>query len=184
MKLVRGLGMFPVLFLFLHLSAKAATSVYGAVAATNYGYAYNNSQNLIYSPDHFGVGLGAFYRFPIQSRLSAGIDARFYDTPSSFGGNKGFVSARFGFVPHRNPLRPYLQIGGGYIHTRIPGFAAPFSPKAITVPALDFAFGLDVRLNSSFDWRPVELEGGAGVKGPNTAGSASLSTGLVYHFGG
>lgn len=182
MKLVRGLVVVPALFLFLHLSARAETAVYGTVGVTNYGYAYDGNQNLIYSPDHFGVGVGAFYRFPIQSRFSAGLDARFSDTPSSFGGNNGFVSARFGFVPTLNPLRPYLQIGMGYVHTNIPGFATPFSPKSVTAAALGLAFGLDVRVSPTFDWRAIELGGGAGVNSSNSAGSASLSTGLVYHF--
>jgi hypothetical protein len=58
---------------------------------------------------------GGFYNFPIQSRLTAGIDGRM-----SYGlGTRGGVSVtgalRVGFVPKVNPLRPYFQLGGGVV---------------------------------------------------------------------
>lgn len=181
MKLTRGVLVSLCILLCAVCSATAQLSVYGTVATTNYGYAYNND-SLTFTGEHVGFGFGAFYNFPIQSRLTAGIDARFSDTPNARGGNNGFVSARFGFVPHHNPLRPYVQIGGGYVHTKVPGYSIFIGPQPLTTGALGLAFGLDVRINPSLDWRAIELAAGAGSKNSTSAGAGALSTGIVYHF--
>lgn len=183
MKSLRGRAVLltlPLLYTAVH-AANAQSSIYGTLAVTDYGYAFNN-ESLTVSDDHLGFGAGGFYNFPIQSRLTAGIDLRGSITPSSTGGDKGFVSARFGFVPHHNPLKPYVQIGGGFIRTKVPAFFESVEAQSVTAASLDFAFGLDIRLTPFFDLRLLELESGAGVNGSTTVGSASLSSGVVYHF--
>jgi len=155
-------------------AAKAQGAVYGEIGATNYGYTVNNG-GLISSTDRFGGTFGGFYNFPIQSRLTAGIDGHVGFGLHSKTGVKGLASVRFGFVPHRNPLRPYVEIGGGAVSTHLPS-------ETITSGALELGFGLDVRVSPKLDWRAVELESAAGG-GNHSAGSASLSTGVVYHFG-
>ena len=182
MKRLSSLIISPVLLLLAASHpAQAQFSVYGTVAATNYGYSFNND-NLTYSPDHLGFGFGGFYNFHVQSRLTAGIDLRGSVTPNSTGGDKAAISARFGFVPNHNPLKPYLQIGGGVIQAKVPAFTNIVQGQTVTTAALDLALGLDIRLTHSVDLRLLELESGAGSKGSMSAGSASLSTGLVYHF--
>jgi hypothetical protein len=73
-------------------NAKAQTSIYGGINASNYGFSSNASGNLNYAPtgnsysflgDSFGLEGGGTYLFPTQSRLKAGIDLR---ELYSFGG--------------------------------------------------------------------------------------------------
>ena len=169
------------LFLSALGCANGQVSAYGTVATTDYGYAFNNDSLTIHSSS-IGFGSGGYYNFPIQSRLTGGIDVRGSVSPKLSGGKKIFVSGRFGFVPTRFPLRPYFQIGGGVIQAKVPAFAFVASPQTVTQGALDLALGLDVRITHDFDWRALELESGAGVGSSSRAASASLSTGVVYHF--
>jgi hypothetical protein len=169
------------LFLSALSCANGQVSAYGTVAATNYGYSFNGD-SLRTGGTYVGYGLGGYYNFPIQSRLTAGIDVRGSVSPRVSGGEKAFVSGRFGFVPTRFPLRPYVQFGGGVIRTKGPAFAFLASPQTVTHGALDLALGLDVRITHDFDWRALELESGAGVGSSSSSASASISTGVVYHF--
>ena len=155
--------------------AGAQAAVYGEVGITNYGLTTNGG-DFTYGSDRLGGMLGGFYNFPIESRFTAGIDAHVGFGMHTNTGVKGAVAARFGFVPHRNPLRPYLEIGGGVVSAHLP-------PESVTTGALAIGFGLDVRVTPSLDWRAVELESAAGGVS-RSAGSASLSTGVVYHFPG
>ena len=155
--------------------------MYGTIALTDNGYAYNGNSLIFH--DHPGFGFGGFYAFPTASRFAFGVDARGSFSPGTTGGAKGFVSARAAFVPRQNPLRPYFQIGVGEIHARVPAFSYTVGATTINKFGLDLALGLDLRLTSSFDYRIVELESGAGFDTrASEAGSASLSTGVVYHF--
>lgn len=163
-----------VLFLlFSGRAARAQAAVYGEIGVTNYGYSVHGG-GLTVSSDRLGGTLGGFYNFPIQSRLTAGIDGHVGFGLHTNTGMKGFAAARFGFVPLRNPLRPYLEIGGGVVSAHLPS-------GSITTGALELGFGLDVRVTPRLDWRAIELESAAGG-GTRNAGSASLSSGLVYHF--
>jgi len=99
------------------------------------------------------------------------------------------AALRIGFVPERVVLRPYFQLGGGVV-------TSTFNINEITGPAtqglsqhstrftsggVEFAGGLDIRLNRSFDLRAVEL--GAVAGGSNQdVGSAFLDAGIVYHL--
>ena len=138
---------------------------------------------------HVGFMTGGTYNFPIQSRLTAGIDLRGAFSPSDHGGGMGAASLRFGFVPHRIPFKPYFQIGGGFVTTTTPSYVLSGIPSSVTVQkqslttgALAIALGLDLRISHSFDWRVLELQSAAGRSGTTRTGMASISTGVVYHF--
>jgi hypothetical protein len=60
--------------LLLTLTARAQVSAYGSAALTDYVF-FNNHDSAAKS-DTGGIIGGAFYNFPIHSRLTAGIDAR------------------------------------------------------------------------------------------------------------
>jgi len=91
-------------------NAHAQTSVYGAVALTNFGF--DNNGNFAAKSDTGGFVAGGFYNFPIESRLTAGLDARVSDGFGARGGTTGALTFRIGFVPTRVRLRPYFQLGG------------------------------------------------------------------------
>jgi hypothetical protein len=66
-------------------AAEAQFSAYGMVALDSYGFSHNGSSyNFI--TDNASLGGGAFYNFPIQSRLPVGIDGRVLYGPGSHGG--------------------------------------------------------------------------------------------------
>lgn len=114
--------------------AGAQAAAYGEIGITSYGYTTHGG-GLTYGSDRLGGMLGGFYNFPIQSRFTAGIDAHVGFGMHTNTGFKGGAAARFGFVPHRNPLRPYLEIGGGVVSAHLPS-------ESITTGALDLGFGL------------------------------------------
>ena len=177
-----------ILFIAPHI-AKAQFSIYGTLGVAGYGYSQAGSNDVIFGRDHIGFGAGATYNFPIQSRLTAGIDLRGAVAPSDYGGSMGTASLRFGFVPHHNRLKPYLQIGGGFVTAKTPSYVAYGIPSSDTVQkqsftngALALALGLDVRILPSFDWRLLEIQSAAGGNTSNNTGMAAVSTGIVYCF--
>jgi hypothetical protein len=185
MKFVRRLT--PVFSLFLFLiftqTARAQISVYGAAALTNFGFSHNG--NTSFKSDTGGFVGGMFYNFPIQSRLTAGIDARGSYGFGPMGGTSVLGALRIGFVPKRVVLRPYVQIGGGVVSSTadVDQTTGPLQTRRYTTGAVEFAAGLDVRLNESFDVRAFELGGAAGGSGSGTSvGTAFLDAGIVYHF--
>ena len=180
---MRFTGPFLLLSALLLASSSAfgQASAYGTVSLTDYGYEFNGT-GIVFS-DHPGFGFGALYEVPTSSRAVFGVDARGSFSPGATGGAKAFVSGRVAFHPRSNSLRPYFQIGLGEIHARVPRLSFAIDPQTVNRFGLDLAVGLDVRLNPSFDYRVVELESGAGFSSAiKEDGSASLSTGLVYHF--
>jgi hypothetical protein len=171
--------------LFSH-AASAQTSVYASAELTNYGYSSTANGTLNYSPgtgsysyyaDGAGISGGAFYLFPSESRLKAGVDLRGMYSPGSRGGAGSFGSLRVEFVPHENPLRPYFEIGGGFLTTVYASAASnPFGGRGrITSGAADIDFGLDVRTSSRLAIK-AELGGFSGTN----VGHASLGVGLSY----
>jgi hypothetical protein len=171
----------------LTLTARAQVSVYGSAALTDYIFVNNNSSAA--KSDTGGIIGGAFYNFPIHSRLTAGIDARASYGVGDRGGTSAAAALRIGFVPERVVLRPYFQLGGGIV-------SSTFSTRQITGPTtqgltpqparvtsggVEFDFGLDIRLNHSFDLRAFEL-GAIAPTSSAGAGSAWLDAGVVYHF--
>jgi hypothetical protein len=160
-------------------AAEAQVSVYTMVGLSRYGFSYQgNSYN--YKDDTASFGGGAFYNFPIHSRLTAGIDGRVLYGPASYGGTTADAALRVGFVPTHIRLRPYFEIGGGVISSVInPGF----EPERITNGAAEFLGGLDIRLTDSIDLRAAEWGAAAGASNNNTtAGVGFLDAGFVYHF--
>jgi hypothetical protein len=159
-------------------TARAQFSIYGTVAATDYGYAFN-SGGLTYNGDYLGLGGGLTYIFPRDRRLTLGIDLRDYVTPAARGGNTGVVSFRIGVVPHKVPLRPYFQIGPGYVSAKVP---AVVGPQTVDIAAVSIGGGLDIRVARHIDLRVIEIESTAGVSATQSAGTASFGTGVVYHL--
>jgi hypothetical protein len=173
-----------VLFLlFLAPLANAQLAVYGTVMLTNYGYSHS-SNGFLYYNDTGGLGAGATYLFESQSRLKAGLDFRVAGSPGADGGENGAASLRIAFVPRQNRLRPYFQLGGGFVSTTYPvyyntqGNPIARQTQRISGPVAAFAVGLDIRVNSSFDIRLPELASDASGK----VASASFGAGVVYHI--
>jgi hypothetical protein len=170
-----GVGLLTV----LQPAAKAQLSAYGMVAWSSYGFSYQDNS---YSFDNetASLGGGAFYNFPIHSRLTAGIDGRVLYGPASRGGTTADVALRIGFVPTHVRLRPYFEIGGGVVSAVAdPGPAT----QRVTNGALELLGGLDIRLTDSFDLRAIEYGGAVGSSSSGLAsGVAFLDAGFVYHF--
>jgi hypothetical protein len=174
----------PVAVLIPGCPAGAQVSAYGTIAATDYGFVVGSTE--VTKSDSPGFIVGAFYNFPIQSRLTAGIDARGSYSPGERGGSSAAAALRIGFVPERVVLRPYFQLGGGVVSStpddRTVGDEV--RPIRYTSGGLEFALGLDIRLTPSFDLRALEIgaiAGSGSVSSPG-AGSGFVNAGIVYHF--
>jgi opacity protein-like surface antigen len=160
-------------------SADAQVSAYGVVGVNSYGFSYRgNSPSSYY--DTAGFGGGAFYNFPIRSRVTVGIDGRVFYGPGSYGGTTADAALRIGFVPTVNRLRPYLAIGGGMVTSVLtPGY----EPARVTNGALELLGGLDIRMTDSVDIRAVEWGAAAGYSSTGIASEVGfLDAGVVYHF--
>ncbi len=173
--------------------AGAQTSVYANVGLTNYGFTnINGSAVTRVGRDTVGIGGGVFYDFPIQSRVTVGVDGRFGYSPGVSGGLLAGAALRFGFVPHRSLFRPYVQLGGGVVHSSYnqdvygsypPGGGLETLTRLNkTGGAGQFLVGLDLRLTNRIDLRAPEL--GSEASGGNGAHpvAAFLNVGLVYHL--
>jgi hypothetical protein len=143
--------------------AKAQTSVYGTAMLT----AFDNRAA-------GGFTAGAFYNFHTPSRLTAGIDGRVSYAPGNKGGNAELAALRISFIPRKNPLRPYLQIGGGVVSQN------SYNTFRRTNGAAEIAFGLDIRLTDNLDVRAFDYGAAAGSR--YGAGFGFLNVGIVYHF--
>jgi hypothetical protein len=163
----------------LTLTAWAQVSVYGSAALTDYIFVNNNTSTT--KSDTGGIIGGAFYNFPIHSRLTAGIDVRGSYGFGDRGGAFAAAALRIGFVPEHVPLRPYFQLGGGIVNSTFT-FRPIAEPSRFTSGGVEFAAGLDVRLNHSIDLRAFELGAIAPTNSTGAAGSAWLDAGVVYHF--
>jgi hypothetical protein len=93
----------PLLCLWLLFTfsenSHAQLSVYAAAALTDFGF--SNDQTTTIKSDSGGFIAGAFYNFPIQSRLTAGIDGRGSYSFGPRGGTSAAAALRIGFVPKR-----------------------------------------------------------------------------------
>jgi hypothetical protein len=169
--------------------AMAQTSVYGAVTLTDYGFYDYDGSGLDFKGAAGGLTGGAFYDFPIKSRLHAGIDARGSYSFGTKGGGYGGVALRIAFVPTRVRLRPYFELGGGFVRSsyndyffnQYNGYSDEVSGHTTNGAAI-LLFGLDVRVNSSFDIRAIEYGAAAGGSSPNDVGVSILDAGIVYHL--
>jgi hypothetical protein len=167
------------LLTYFQPAAEAQVSAYGMVAYSSYGFSYQD-QGYSFDNDTASIGGGAFYNFPIHSRLTAGIDGRVLYGPASHGGTTADAALRFGFVPTKIRFRPYFEIGGGVVSAVInPGI----TPQRVTNGAAEFLGGLDIRLTDSVDVRGIEYGGAVGSsRSGRAAGVAFLDAGVVYHF--
>jgi hypothetical protein len=184
----------PLLALTLLLipapTANAQTSFYGSAALTDFAFFKGNDNTA--KSDTGGLIGGAFYNFPIDSRLTAGIDGRVSYGIGSRGGTSVLAALRIGFVPDHVPLRPYFQVGGGVVSStvndnQITGpVAAGLTTQntRFTSGAAEFAVGLDIRLTDSLDLCLPELGAAAPTSNASTTtvGTAFFDAGVVYHF--
>ncbi len=170
-------------------STHAQVSVYGTATLTDYGVYYGNDSGIDFKGAAGGLTGGAFYDFPIKSRLHAGIDARGSYSFGAKGGGYGGVALRIAFVPTHVRLRPYFELGGGFVHSSYDNYY--FNPNSgyatevsghTTDGAAILLFGLDVRVNSSFDIRAIEYGAAAGGSSAENVGVSILDAGVVYHF--
>ena len=164
----------------------AQTSVYGSVGIADYGYKVNSPDFLVYRARP-AFGAGTTVLFLSQSRLKAGIDARFSGSPGTGGGVNAIAAVRFAFVPHQVRVSPYFQIGGGLASTTYPTYTVVTSGFGSTVISsrtrltgglLSLAAGLNVRVNDKWSIRAFDLSSSAGTK----VGTAGMTTGVIYTF--
>lgn len=178
---------------FSALPTQAQTSIYAMAGIANYAFTHRTSGGFDYKGDTGGFGGGAFYNFPIDSRVTVGLDGRAAYSPGDKGGFLAGGALRVGFVPHRNPLRPYVQIGGGVVHSSYSDFLDnTYYPdgaitivntrRSITSGAAQFIVGLDIRLTDRLDLRAPEYGAQAGGGDGVQAGVGFLNAGLVYHL--
>jgi hypothetical protein len=138
----------------------AQTSIYGSVALVNYDFENNNTSAA--KSDTAGFVGGVFYNFPIQSRLTAGVDVRGSFGVGSRGGALAAAALRIGFVPERVVLRPYLLLGGGVATStfKINDITGPAAEgltaqsTRFTSGGVEFVGGFDVRLSDSSIFGP------------------------------
>ena len=188
------LALIIVVCLLRASTVQAQLSAYVTPMFTGWGYSTSGSNNLVLSKGSGGLGGGLFYDFPIQSRLTVGIDLRGSDSFGTNGGDAFSAAFRFAFVPHKVRLRPFIQIGGGvvsaapytqYTETCSPTCTLTTASKRATNGAAIIDFGLDIRLTHSFDLRAFDYGAEAGGNGTDTdpaSGFAFFSTGVVYHL--
>jgi hypothetical protein len=181
------LSILPLLFASSTISAHAQLAVYAAPTFSDYGYGSNGSVSL--GSGSGGLMAGGFYNFPIQSRLTAGIDLRTTYSFGTHGGSFTGAAFRIGFEPHRNRLRPYFLFGAGAVSTTgIGSVTTTYSPtqgyivtstnKTYTSGALEIDFGLDIKLTDHFDLRALDYGAAAG----SSAAVGFLDAGILYRF--
>ena len=185
MTVVRCLAL--AVLLFASSIGHAQIAAYGMATLNAYGA--SNGSTISLKSTTGGPTLGGFYNFPIQSRLTAGIDVRTTFSPGDNGGNFTGVAFRMGFVPTKVRLRPYFQLGGGVVSTTVPVYVNPvfnvYAPtnQRHTSGALQLALGLDIRLTDHWDYRVLDYGAAAGGSSSGSAGVGWASAGVVYHFG-
>ena len=162
--------------------AQGQASVYGAIALTASGVSpAASSSNYYFKSGAPGFVAGGFYNFPIQSRLTAGLDLRIVNGPGTKGGTASSLALRIGFVPDVVRLRPYFEIGGGVVSTSTNAELVNDGVPAGTYTggAAMIAFGLDIRITHRIDFRLLDI--GSEANGSN--GMVYANSGIVYHFG-
>jgi hypothetical protein len=191
MTFVQSLKLCLASLILIPAAAGAQFSVYAAPTLTGFGLSDSNS--ISFKTDSGGLTVGGFYNFPIQSRLTAGIDLRDTYSFGSNGGDFAGVALRIGFVPHKVRLRPYFQLGGGFVSTTGNAYALTFNPtvgyldtvstQRYTNGAVELVFGLDIRLTDHIDLRAFDYGAAAGASNSNTTAALGfLDAGIVYHF--
>jgi hypothetical protein len=181
MTFLRKLKLFlPATIFLLPIAAHAQASVYGAVAVTEYAVTPVNSSSLSFKSGTLGFVMGAFYNFPIDSRLTAGLDLRLTESPGAKGGTSGALAFRIGFVPREVRLRPYFELGGGFLSTSTNPELVNDGVRAGTYTngTVALVFGLDIRVTNAIDIRALEI----GDEASSVSGTGYVNAGFVYHF--
>ena len=162
-------------------ASRAQVSVYGSGAISEYALKPANSSTFSFKSGTPGFVIGGFYNFPLDSRLTVGLDLRLAESPGIKGGTAGAVAFRVGFVPHHVPLRPYFEIGGGVVHTSTNTELVNDGVRSGTYSngTAIIAFGLDLRVTRSIDIRVLDIGSEAG----GSSGTVYADTGIVFHFG-
>lgn len=176
--------------LFTARVSRAQMSAYGAVALDGFGFTGTNYPSSgSFKGDTAGVIGGAFYTFRSGSRFKAGLDGRLMYSAGYKGGSAYTGALRVSFVPNRNRLRPYLQIGGGVASTQLHeticnGFSCGIINNRISNGVAQIVFGLDIRASDRVDIRAFDYGADAGgSRSSADAAAAFLDAGVVYHFG-
>ena len=141
-----------VLLTLFASAAEAQVSVYGMAGLSRYGFSYQGD-SYSFKDDTASFGGGAFYNFPIHSRLTAGIDGRVLYGPASYGAPRRTSPSASALFPRVFACGRISRFGGGVVSSVIdPGV----TPQRITNGAAEFLGGLDIRLTDSVDLRAVE----------------------------
>jgi hypothetical protein len=147
---------------FFRPAAEGQVSAYGMIAYSSYGFASQN-QGYTFDNDTASIGGGAFYNFPIHSRLTAGIDGRVLYGPASHGGTTADAALRIGFVPTKVRFRPYFEIGGGVVSASIYP-TQDYHNELQTGQSSSLLVSISASTNS-VDWRVLEYGAGLGPSG-------------------
>jgi hypothetical protein len=202
---VRFLSLIGVLILTTASPAQIV-SVYGTYSAmhlssveTGTVTANGGSQILYTSPWVSGVGGGVTLNFLPLGPIKIGFDLRGSTRKGTTGADTAMVGFRLGFKPPLLPIKPYVQVSGGYIATRTPNTSIYVgTPTGGTYNNQYLGYevlgGIDYRLLHFVDLRLVEVGGGNGysVGQIYNAGNQStqsqqipiftINTGVVVHF--
>jgi hypothetical protein len=174
-------------------------SIYGLfdpVHATNVqtgavysGGSYNEQYTSFWAP---GFGGGVTLNLLNLHILKLGIDARGSTKPGTTGADTAQGAIRLAFKPPILKIKPYVQVGAGYLGTRTvnvstnPVSGTPvggtFTNKYAT---WNVQGGIDTPIAPFLDWRVVEVGAGHAFNTGFTSGNANLfsvATGLVLRF--
>ena len=133
-----------------------------------------------------GVGGGVTIDHLHEGRFHTAVDLRAsFNSKTYYRGGTGAADYRIAFIPKRVALRPFVQLGVGFVTAHDPSSNYLKGPST-TDAVLDLAFGLDIRLTPRVDLRLLEIGGAApfrrGTNSSPTIGAGVISTGAVYHF--
>ncbi len=176
-------------------------SVYGLfnpqhVTNVQTGSVYSNGSYTEQTTSYWApaVGGGVTFNFLNLHIIKLGIDARGTTKPGTSGADTAQGAIRLGFQPPVLKIKPYVQVGVGYLGTRTtnvstnPGgsgtVGGTFTNKYATY---GFQAGIDDPLAPFLDWRLIELGVSHALNTGITtsAGNAnvfSVATGLVLRF--
>ena len=151
----------------------------------------------------YGTTFGGFYEFRSLGPARLAIDVRgsvlnsnkpadVYTASTdstraytAMAGLRGSFNTRFKYI------RPYVQVDGGLARTNAVGELHPVAAGLNQLnPALDYknygqvqaVAGIEVPLFSFIDLRAIEFTEGE-MFGPSTHNTASISAGILFHFG-
>jgi hypothetical protein len=132
-----------------------------------------------------GGTLGVSFEHLHEGRFVTAVDLKnTFASKTHARGDAAAVDYRIAFVPHRVPLKPFIELGLGVVTVHDPN-AVPYRPTpSITDAVLDLALGLDIRLNHSFDLRIAD-QGDAPFRSNASSGSVGasiLDLGVVCNF--